>query len=132
LITLPRKRETPDLTYHSVPSQGLNRIDEAIDAWTHAVGAMQKENLTPVEQKQRDQYNSELSAAKTKREDLKANPKQPEGMTTVRSSEIEKLPWRRAMTLLPGLNASGTWDSSVRRMCTYPPPRRNIDALLCV
>jgi hypothetical protein len=101
-----------------VSSQGLNRIEEAIDAWTRALDSLQKENLTPVEQKQRTQYSSELAAAKAKFEDLKANPKPPEGTTEIRSSEYEKLPWRRAAALIPELSASSTWNSSVRRMST--------------
>ena len=121
-IALPFKHEMPNLSYHLVPlhAQGLDRIVQAIDAWTRALDLLQKDNLTLVEQSQRDQYSSELAAAITKFERLKANPRRPEGLTTIRSSEYEKLPWRRAMTLIPELDASGTWNSSVRRVCTYP------------
>ena len=128
------KREILNLSCRIVPLQGLNSIDQAIGAWTRALDALQKENLTPAEQKQKDQYGSELAAAKAKLEDLKANPKQPEGMTTVPASENDKLPWNRALALIPGLDASGTWDSSVRHVCTYPLSRCHINALswLCL
>lgn len=109
-----------DLNYHPVSSQGLDKFDEAIDAWTRALDVLPKENLTPAEQKQKDQYSSELAVAKAKFKDLGVNPKQPEGLTTIPLSEREKLPWNKALALIPELNASGTWNSSVRRIHTYP------------
>jgi hypothetical protein len=104
-----------------VLSQGLNRVDQAIDAWTRALGAMPAENLTTAEKNQRDQYKSELATTKLKFEDLKANPKKVKGTATVRGSDREKLPWKRAATMMPNLIASQTWDSSVRRGCTCSP-----------
>lgn len=96
-------------------SQGMDEVDKAIEAWERALGALQAENLTAAEKKQRDQYNSKVAAAKAKSESLKAEPKKPEGMMRVRSSEREKLPWERAIAIIPELFASQTWNSSVRR-----------------
>ena len=89
--------------------------------WTRALDVLPRENLTSAEQKQKDQYESELQAAKKKAQVLKDNPKKPEGAKTFRSSECEKLPWMRAMVILPGLAASLTWNSSVRRVYPFLP-----------
>jgi hypothetical protein len=45
------------------------------------------ESLISADKKHRDQYSSELAAAKAKLEDLKANPIEPEGMTAICSWE---------------------------------------------
>ena len=94
--------------------QGLNRVDQAIDAWKRALAALPGEKLTPAEQKQRDQYSSELASAEAKSEDLKANPKPPEGIRVYHSWQKEKMPWERAIAMLPDLVSSHTWNSSVR------------------
>lgn len=99
----------------------MGRVDQAIDAWERALGTLPAENLTDAEQKQKDQYSSELEVAKAKLEDLKANPRKPKGATVVGPSDQDKLPWKRARAVLPDLAASQTWDSSVRLVCIYPP-----------
>jgi len=114
----PSKCGMSNHSYDTVLLQKLNRVDQAIDAWTRALGALPTRNLTPAEQKQRDQYSSELAAARAEFEHSKANPKQPEGMRTIDLSEREKLPWKRAAAIIPGLMASQTWDSSVCCGCT--------------
>jgi stress-induced-phosphoprotein 1 len=98
-------------------SQGLNELSQAVEAWTRALSVLPVDSLTPAEKKQRDQYSSELAAAKAKLEEMKANPKNPEGVTTLSPSEHDKLPWKRAAAIIPGLIASNTWNSSVR--CFY-------------
>ena len=117
----PSKCGMPNPSYDIVLLQKLNRVDQAVDAWTRALGALPAGSLTPAEQKQRDQYSSEVAAAKAEFEHSKANPKEPEGMTTFGPSEREKLPWKRAAAMIPGLIASQTWNSSVRRSCVCPP-----------
>lgn len=77
-------------------------------------------HLSPTEQKQKDECNSELAAAKAIYEDLKANPKEPEGTARFGPSEREELPWERAVAMIPRLIASQTWNSSVRRGRTHP------------
>lgn len=114
------KRGALNPSYNIVLLQGLNRIDQAIDAWTRALGALPVGNLTLAEHKQRDQYTSKLAAVKAEFEDLEANPKEPEGMITIGHSEREKLPWKKAAAIIPGLIASQTWDSSVCHGCTHP------------
>ena len=99
-------------------SQRLNSVVEAVDAWERALGSLPVENLTAADQKKRDEYSSELAAAKAKSEDLEANQNEPD-------SGHEKLPWRRAEPMIPGLTASRTWDSSVRRVCVRPSPISN-------
>jgi hypothetical protein len=104
-----------------VPLQGSNSLGEAVDKWTRALDALPKEGLTPAEQKQKDQYESELQAAKKKLRNREDGSRQPEGMETIHYAERDKLPWMRAMAILPGLAASFTWNSSVRGVHTYPP-----------
>lgn len=98
-----------------VPSQGLGTIEQAVDAWARALSVLPVDGLTPAEEKQKDQYSSELAAAKVKLKDMEANPINPKGMTTISSSEHDKLPWKRATAMIPDLIASNTWNSSVRR-----------------
>lgn len=114
--------ERENLVHDFVPSQGLGSAKRAVDAWTRALSVLPVEGLTPVEKKQRDQYDFELAAAKAKLVDMEANPKNPEGMMTIRSWEHEKLPWKRAAAIIPDLIASQTWNSSVGHFFTYPPP----------
>jgi hypothetical protein len=120
-IALQFKYRVPSPSFDAAFLQGLDRVDKAIDAWTRALGVLPVENMTPAERKQRDQYHSELAAAKVMFEDFKANPKEPEEMKTIHISEYEKLAWKRARPMIPGLIASHTWDSSVRCSCMRPP-----------
>jgi hypothetical protein len=81
------------------------------------VAALPVENLTAAEQRQKEQYTSQLTEAKAVLEAVKANRKLPEGVTVqggVGSLEYEKMPWKRARTMIPDLIASQKWDSSVR------------------
>ena len=94
-------------------SKGLRRVVEAVDAWKRALGALPVENLTAAEQKQRDEYTCELAKANAKLEGTKAHPK---ALEVVSREDQERLPWKKARALLPGLTASQTWDSSVRRV----------------
>ena len=98
--------------------QGLNRPDQAVEAWERAVAALPTENLTAAQQKQSDQYKAELAAAQAKLEDLKARPREPEG--AIRMQDGDQLPWNRAAALLPELERTGVWDSSVSWLLELP------------
>ena len=126
-IVLIRRRGTLEHIRNFVPKQGLNRMDLAVDAWEHALGALPTENLSPIERKQKDQYSSELAAARAKFEDEKANPKRWGEAMQLGAGDVDKLPWKRAMTMIPELTASRTWNSSVRPTFT---PRRSLDTVL--
>ncbi|KAF9791984.1 hypothetical protein BJ322DRAFT_1215294 [Thelephora terrestris] len=91
---------------------GLAAFDKAAEAWRRALAALPTEKLSPAEKKQRDQYSSELAVAKAKLEEIEANSTQSEGLTIIRSWEKQKLPWERAIAILPDLAASLTWSSS--------------------
>ena len=117
----PCGRETSNLNRGAVRIKGLGRVDQAIEAWARALEVLPAENLAPAEKKQRDQYSSELATAKAKLDDLQVNPKQPEGLKVCRPGERWRLPWERAIAILPDLAASQTWNSSVRRIYTYLP-----------
>jgi hypothetical protein len=91
----------------------LAAFDKAAEAWRRALAALPTEKLSPAEKKQRDQYSSELAVAKAKLEVIEANSTQSEGLTIIRSWEKQKLPWERAIAILPDLAASLTWSSSV-------------------
>ena len=66
--------------------------DDAIEARKRALGALPVEDLTPAEQKRRDQCNSELEAKKAKLENLRTSPKQPEGAMVFRPHELDQMP----------------------------------------
>ncbi|TFK93035.1 hypothetical protein K466DRAFT_479395 [Polyporus arcularius HHB13444] len=89
---------------------GLNRPDQAVEAWERAVGAFPAENLTAAQQKQKEQYQGELAAAKAKLDDLLAHPREPQGI--VRLQDGDQLPWNRAAAMLPELQRTGVWASS--------------------
>ena len=91
-IVLIRRRGTLEHIRDFVPQQGLNRMDLAVDAWEHALGALPTENLSPIERKQKDQYSSELAAAKAKFEDEKANPKRWGEAMQLGAGDVDKLP----------------------------------------
>ena len=97
------------------PEQSLNRPDRAVNSWKRAIAALPVENLTAAEKKQRQNYTAELAAAQAKLVDLEANPKEPENI--IKTNAADRLPWNRAAALIPGLQASGQWNSSVRRFC---------------
>ncbi len=82
-----------------------------MEAWERAVGAFPAENLTAAQQKQKDQYQGELAAAKAKLDDLLAHPREPQGI--VRLQDGDQLPWNRAAAMLPELQRTGVWASSV-------------------
>ncbi len=90
--------------------QSMNNLEQAVRAWKHANAALPVENLTPTQKKQRDHYAAELAALQSKLADLNANPRQP---TNLAASASEALPWSRAMALIPGLEATQQWNSSV-------------------
>lgn len=75
------------------------------------------EGLTPEQKKQRDNYAVELAAAAAKLADLHAKPKPFEIFTA--TGTWESLPWNRAMALIPGLQTTQQWNSSVSR--SYDP-----------
>ena len=99
--------------------QGLEDVDQAVEAWKRALGALPVENLTAAEQRQKEQYSSQLTEAKAKLEAVKATRKLPDGVIVegnVSSLEYEKMPWKRARAMIPDLIASQKWDSSVRHI----------------
>ncbi|KAI0688062.1 hypothetical protein C8T65DRAFT_675219, partial [Cerioporus squamosus] len=89
---------------------GLNRPDQAVEAWERAVAAFPTDNMTAAQQKQRDQYKAELAATKAKLDDLLAHPREPQG--AVRMQDGDQLPWNRAAAMLPELQRTGVWASS--------------------
>ncbi|TBU64671.1 hypothetical protein BD310DRAFT_806101 [Dichomitus squalens] len=88
----------------------LNRPDQAVNAWKRALAALPVENLTAAEKKQRESYTAELGAVQAKLVDLEANSREPKEYVRTRASD--RLPWNRAVTLIPGLQASRQWNSS--------------------
>ena len=89
----------------------MNYLDGAIRAWKRAIAVLPVEDLTPAQKKQKDNYTAELAAAQAKLEGLRANPKPLRNFTA--TGTWESLPWSRAAALIPGLQATRQWNSSV-------------------
>lgn len=96
-----------------MPFQGLNRPDKVVNSWKRALGALPKENPTPAERTQRENYTRELATAQAKLDDLLANPRAPKGGMTM--SDQNQLPWYRALAMTPALRDQKKWNSSVSR-----------------
>ncbi len=96
-----------DMTTSARPSQGLNQLQGAVDAWQQAVAVLPKSDLKLAEQKQRAQYSAELAAAQKRLHEFGAT-KHLDGFL-LRPLD-EDLPWKRALAILPTLT---TWESSV-------------------
>lgn len=94
--------------------QSLDRPDHALRSWKRAVAALPVENLTPAQKKQRENYTSELAVVQAKVADLEANPRKPKDAVTM--NRPEQLPWNRAAALIPGLQATQQWNSSVNQL----------------
>ena len=87
----------------------MNNLDKAIHAWKCAIAALPLENSTPTQKKQRDNYTAELSALQAKLADPKPIPLN--NFTSAKGPE--GLPWNRASLLLPQLQSTRQWNSSV-------------------
>ena len=51
--------------------EGLVDEDRAVEAWKRALGALLAENLTAAEQRQKEQYNSQLTETEARLKELK-------------------------------------------------------------
>ncbi|KAI0735556.1 hypothetical protein C8Q76DRAFT_668229 [Earliella scabrosa] len=88
---------------------GLSRPDLAAEALKRAIAALPAENLTPAQQRQRDQYKQDLASAEAK---VAQSVQLNNGHVTVPGSQAGQVPWKRAAALLPGLAAQSIVDSS--------------------
>ena len=91
--------------------QGLGKPEQAVECWKRAIASLPVENLTPAEQKQRDQYRQELTIAEQRVADFAPIPKQSN--KAARLPADRDWPWNRAKALLPQLVSSEVWLSSV-------------------
>jgi hypothetical protein len=95
------------LHYHSpfigIPLQGLKEPNRSVKAWQQALDTLPKENLTPGELKQREQYDERLMTAKR----WLSNWVTPE---VVWKSGEGKMPWDLAQEVCSQLDLS-TLDS---------------------
>ena len=104
----------------AVALEGLDDEDRAVEAWKRALGALLAENLTAAEQRQKEQYNSQLTETEARLKELK--PITRGRKITVEGDptplEYEKMSWKRARAIIPDFIESQTWDNGVR----HKPP----------
>lgn len=87
--------------------------------WKRALAALPIENLSSAEQKQKEQYTSELAAAVMRKG--KGNSPTSGGPVHMRGLKGEDKPWNRAAAMVPSLYSSKTWNSSVRIAYLHRP-----------
>ncbi|KAI0651477.1 hypothetical protein C8Q79DRAFT_37630 [Trametes meyenii] len=88
---------------------GLDQVEQAVTTWKRALDALPSKNLTATEQKQKEQYTSELRAATARLQDTKSRTLRPTQLAPVGE---EDQPWTRAYVIVKGLMPSNTWNSS--------------------
>lgn len=84
-----------------INTQALYDISDAIKAWQKALDTLPKDNLTPAQLKQREQYETGLKAAK-----LKAEPDTPSRVITIPATSGQH-PWQVAKAMEPELQTQG-------------------------
>ncbi|RDX56274.1 hypothetical protein OH76DRAFT_1519389 [Lentinus brumalis] len=89
---------------------GLDRLDQAIEAWKGAIASLPADNLTEAQVKQRDQCMEELAKAEAKWNAQISNPRIVEG---VHMPDQPEMPWERAASGIRMLVAQQMWQSSV-------------------
>ncbi|KAH9939041.1 uncharacterized protein BXZ73DRAFT_44042 [Epithele typhae] len=94
----------------------LGRNTDAIHSWKHAIAVLPTDNPTPVQAKQRKQYQSDLAALEARIARHKPNELPvPEAMEVSGNSN---LPWLLANDMIPGLKRDQNWGSSVSALNT--------------
>ncbi|TCD68815.1 hypothetical protein EIP91_009682 [Steccherinum ochraceum] len=78
----------------------LGNEKDSIESWKKAIGCLPKENQTPAEMKQKEQYQSELATVERKLNRSENTRPQP---TVVRQSEA--VPWKRAAAMVAELRS---------------------------
>jgi hypothetical protein len=87
----------------NIDSQALNGIGDAIDAWQKAIDTLPKDNLSPVEIKQKEQYQTGWKAAMARKQELEN--KRPPVITL--KEYAGKAPWDKAKAMMPELERKG-------------------------
>ena len=109
------------LLYHmheTIPQQSLGHLEQAIEDWRRAIAVLPIDrDLTPVELKQKDNYEAQIAATQA---NMKAV--MPRTRNVVTLSSYCQDPGKLAIAMLPMIQDEGRWNSSVSRD-VYPLDR---------
>ncbi|KAH9846628.1 hypothetical protein C2E23DRAFT_890715 [Lenzites betulinus] len=89
---------------------GLGKLEQTVASWKRAIAVLPVEHMTPAEQKQKDQYATELKGA-TARLERRAREIPATDYVSTRAKS-EHLPWDRAKEIIRDMGPNKTWNSS--------------------